>query len=201
MQKRSIASGSVHQIPKKLNLFARAARGLTALAMITAVATPAGAARDSTSLETRKKIEEVRRELAKSKSEAGAVQQQIGGLDSQIKTLTRQIQAKETDISLLESTLRSGMAQIGDLEVDLVATQSRASARARRLYMTGPAESLSLFVSAKSIGEFIRLTRWQEMLSEMDSQSLVRSNRLKADISDKKTELEDVRDALARGPH
>ncbi|HEX2179833.1 MAG TPA: M23 family metallopeptidase, partial [Actinomycetota bacterium] len=72
-----------------------------------------------------------------------------------------------------------------------------ANARARRIYVQGPAEPVMMLFSADNIGELSRLQFLMEESSEQDSKVIVDTSRLRADLLEKQNELNRIKGSLA----
>lgn len=157
-----------------------------------------GAAHESSALDaTRRELAETRRRLEQARGQAAAIQSEVGRLDKQIADLNRQIRTQEHDISSLESDIRTAEAQIVELEARFVKAAEASKQRARRLYMTGPAETfLSTMFSAKSISEFVRLKVFWEVSSEIDGKTMLDSSRVRADLMERKDDLGRIKSDL-----
>lgn len=180
--------------------FPRLRRGLVAV-VLAALLAPAGvtpAADNAGQLQrTQQQISEIRKRLASVKSDAAAVGREVRNLDGQISELDRQIRTGEHDISELESNIRSAEARIGELQGKYDQARHASNERAVRLYKSGPVESIATLLAADSIAEFVRMSVWWQVASELDGKTMILSNRMKGQIGDEKQELDRVRSSLA----
>src|SRR5687767_8810493 len=151
-----------------------------AVALASLAPVPSHAAGEAAALErTRQQIAEIKKRLAAAKGQAAAIQAEVNALDRQIASLNKQIRAGEHDISELESDIRSAEAQIAEMEAKYLRASQASNERARQLYKTGPAETLSQLLSAKSMLEFVRLQFWWEISSELDGKTMLNASRLR----------------------
>lgn len=159
---------------------------------------PTRAADTATQLErTRQQISDIRKRLASVKGDASALEREVANLDSQIADLDRQIRTGEHDISELESDIRSAEANIAELEAQYDRARQASNDRAVRLYKSGPVESLSTLIEARSIGEFVRMTVWRQVAAELDGKTMIYANRTKGELADRKQDLDRIRSSLA----
>lgn len=169
-----------------------------AVAVASLAPLPARAAGEAAALErTRQQIAEIKKRLAAAKGQAAAIQAEVSALDRQIGSLNKQIRDGEHDISELESDIRSAQAQIAEMEAKYLRASQASNERARQLYKTGPAETLSQLLSAKSMLEFVRLQFWWEISSELDGKTMLNAARLKADLAERKEGLMAIKADLA----
>ena len=141
-------------------------------------------------------IAEIRKRLAAAKGKAAEISKEVEKLDKQIAELNRQIDSGQHDISSLESDIRTMQAQINKVQERYDKAADASNARARRLYVQGPAESVAMLFSADSLVELTRLQFLMEKSSEQDSKIIVDAARLKADLVDKQTELNRIKGSL-----
>lgn len=175
-------------------------RWLAAIVVVAVLATAQAiqAADTSSQLErTRQQIADIRKRLAGAKSDAAVLDKEVKNLDRQISDLDRQIRTGEHDISELESNIRSAEAQIGELEAKYEQARQSSNQRAVELYKNRPIESISTFIEARSLGEFIQRTVWWQVAAEQEGRTMIIANRLKGDLSDRKQDLDRVRNSLA----
>jgi murein DD-endopeptidase MepM/ murein hydrolase activator NlpD len=146
---------------------------------------------------TRKQINEIRNRVQAAKNDANVIGAEVKNFDTQIADLNRQIRTGRHDISLLESNIRQAEQDILDLENSYQAAVTASNERARRLYKAGPVSFLSGLLSAKSLGQFMRMSVLWQVAAESDGSVMIRASRLKADLSDQKTDLLQYRSTLA----
>ena len=104
---------------------------------------PSEANSDSNQLDqTRRELTAIQKKLAQSKGEAAKIQAQVSALDGQINALDRQVGVDTRAVADLESTIRTDDAKIAQLEAQYQGAHQAADARARSVYMGGPASSL-----------------------------------------------------------
>jgi murein DD-endopeptidase MepM/ murein hydrolase activator NlpD len=172
------------------------------VALITSLITastvfPSQAAGESEKLkDTKAKIAEIRKRLEAAKGKAATIQKEVDNLDRQIADLNKQIETGEHDISSLESDIRSMQAQIDQAQARYKKAADAANARARRIYVQGPAEPVMMLFSADNIGELSRLQFLMEKSSEQDSKVIVDTSRLRADLLEKQNELNRIKGSL-----
>lgn len=165
---------------------------------LTLMAWPAQGASESAALErTKQELSEIRKRIAAAKGRANSIEKEVGALDAQISSLTRQIRKGEHDISSLESEIRTAQVKIGEMEAAYERASKASNDRARRLYKTGPTQALDRFLSSKSLLEFIRLQVFWEISSELDGKTMLDSARLKADLSEQRSDLEAIKGSLS----
>lgn len=146
---------------------------------------------------TRQEIAAIRKRLAVAKSDASVIQREVQNLERQIASLDNQIRTGEHDISELESDIRSAEATIAGLETKYRRAREASNDRAVRLYKNGPVDSMSRLMEARTIGEFVRMTVWWQVTAELDGRTMILSNRLKADLTERKGDLDKIRASLA----
>lgn len=159
---------------------------------------PSQAAGESQKLkDTKAKIAEIRKRLEAAKGKAATIQKEVDNLDRQINDLNRQIQSGQHDISSLESDIRSMQVQIDQAQDRYRKAAEAANARARRIYVQGPAEPVMMLFSADNIGELSRLQFLMERSSEQDSKIIVDTSRLRTELLDKQNELNKIKGSLS----
>lgn len=160
-------------------------------------AAPSQANSDSQQLDqTRKQLAAIQKKLAQSKGEAAKIQAQVSALDTQINALDRQVGVDTRAVADLESTIRTDDAKIAQLESQYQGAHAAADARARSIYMGGPASSLSSLLSASSISDFIRKTVVWQVAADIDSKVIIQSARLRDAVAVEKQDLARTTDAL-----
>jgi murein DD-endopeptidase MepM/ murein hydrolase activator NlpD len=158
---------------------------------------PSQANSDSQQLDqTRKQLAAIQKKLAQSKGEAAKIQAQVSALDAQINALNRQVGVDTRAVADLESTIRTDDAKIAQLEAQYQGAHAAADARARSIYMGGPASSLSSLLSASSIGDFIRKTVVWQVAADMDARVIIQSARLRDAVAVEQQDLAKTTDAL-----
>lgn len=158
---------------------------------------PSQAAGEAEKLQkTKAEITEIRKRLAAAKGKAVEIGKEVENLDRRIAELNRQIESGEHDISSLESDIRSMQAQIKTVQDRYDKAADASNARARRLYVQGPAESVAMLFSADSLVELTRLQFLMEKSSEQDSKIIVDAARLRSDLVDKQNELNRIKGSL-----
>jgi murein DD-endopeptidase MepM/ murein hydrolase activator NlpD len=158
---------------------------------------PSEASNDSNQLDqTRKQLAAIQQKLAQSKGEAAKIQAQVKALDKQIGALDKQVGVDTRAVADLESTIRTDDAKIAQLEAQYQGAHAAADARARSIYMGGPASSLSTLLSANSIGDFMRKTVVWQVAADLDSKVIVQSARLRDALAVEKQDLAKTTDAL-----
>jgi murein DD-endopeptidase MepM/ murein hydrolase activator NlpD len=146
--------------------------------------------------QTRKELAAIQKKLAQSKGEAAKIQAQVKALDKQINTLDKQVGVDTRAVADLESTIRTDDARIAQLEAQYQGAHKAADARARSIYMGGPASSLSTLLSASSIGDFMRKTVVWQVAAGLDAKVIVQSARLRDALAVEKQDLAKSTDAL-----
>jgi murein DD-endopeptidase MepM/ murein hydrolase activator NlpD len=158
---------------------------------------PSEASNDSNQLDqTRKALAAIQQKLAQSKGEAAKIQAQVKALDKQIGALDKQVGVDTRAVADLESTIRTDDARIAQLEAQYQGAHAAADARARSIYMGGPASSLSSLLSANSISDFMRKTVVWQVAADLDSKVIVQSARLRDAVAVEKQDLAKTTDAL-----
>ena len=158
---------------------------------------PSEATNDQSQLDqTRKALAAIQKKLAQSKGEAAKIQAQVKALDKQINALDRQVGVDTRAVADLESTIRTDDAKIAQLEAQYQGAHKAADARARSIYMGGPASSLSTLLSASSIGDFMRKTVVWQVAADLDAKVIIQSSRLRDALAVEKQDLARTTDAL-----
>ena len=158
---------------------------------------PSQANSDSQQLDqTRKQLAAIQKKLAQSKGEAAKIRAQVSALDTQINALDRQVGVDTRAVADLESTIRTDDAKIAQLEAQYQGAHAAADARARSIYMGGPASSLSSLLSASSISDFMRKTVVWQVAADMDAKVIIQSSRLRDAVAVEKQDLAKTTDAL-----
>ena len=161
------------------------------------VPAPSEASSDSNQLDqTRKELAAIQKKLAQSKGEAAKIKAQVSALDTQINTLDRQVGVDTRAVADLESTIRTDDAKIAQLEARYQGAHAAADARARSIYMGGPASSLSSLLSSSSIGDFMRKTVVWQVAADIDAKVIIQSARLRDAVAVEKQDLARTTDAL-----
>lgn len=170
---------------------------LLGMVLAVSVAGPSAAASVSADLaSTRQQIIEIRKRLAAAQGRAGAIKKEVGLLDAQLGTLNKQIVAGQRDISALESGMRTAQVQIGEAEARYGTAAKASNERARRLYISGPAQSVAILFSAESVKELTRAQFWMEKTAEVDSKTIVDASRLKSDLVERQQQLSRIKSNL-----
>lgn len=184
----------ISQLPKRYVLAAAA----VTLLMTTLLPGTSMAANEATKLDrARKEIAAIRKRVEAAKNDAGAISTQVQALDSQIGSLNRQIRTGRHDISVLESNIRQAELDIADLEGAYASAVDASNERAARLYKAGPASLVSQLLSARSLGEFVRMNNLWQVAAESDGSVMIRSSRLKNDLIEEREDLLRFRSSLA----
>ncbi|HYR63060.1 MAG TPA: peptidoglycan DD-metalloendopeptidase family protein [Actinomycetota bacterium] len=158
---------------------------------------PSEASNDSNQLaQTRKALAAIQAKLAQSKGEAAKIQAQVKALDTQIDALDKQVGVDTRAVADLESTIRTDDAKIAQLQSQYQGAHQAADARARSIYMGGPASSLSSLLSANSIGDFMRKTVVWQVAADLDAKVIIQSARLRDALAVEKQDLAQATDAL-----
>jgi murein DD-endopeptidase MepM/ murein hydrolase activator NlpD len=143
---------------------------------------------------TKQALAAIQQKLAQSRGQANVIQGQLNALTGQINALDRQVGVDTQSVYNLKSTIDSENAQIAQLQAQYATAQDQADAQAVTLYEQGPANSLTSLLAARSIGEFIRRTQIFQIASQLDSQVMVRTARLRNALASQEQNL-----ALAQG--
>jgi murein DD-endopeptidase MepM/ murein hydrolase activator NlpD len=158
---------------------------------------PSEASNDSDQLaQTRKDLAAIQQKLAHSRGQAAAIQAQVSALDKQIDALDRQVGVDTQSVANLESTIRTDDARIAQLEAQYQGAHAAADARARSIYMGGPASSLSSLLSSSSISDFMRKTVVWQVAASLDAKVIIQSARLRDAVAAEKQGLAQTTDAL-----
>jgi murein DD-endopeptidase MepM/ murein hydrolase activator NlpD len=166
--------------------------------MISAItAFPTHAAGESEKLKaTKAQIAEIKKRLAAAKGKEAEISKEVENLDKQVADLNRQIDSGQHDISSLESDIRTMQAQIDQVQARFKQAADASNARAKRLYVQGPAESVAMLFSADSIVELTRLQFLMEKSSEQDSKIIIDTSRLRSELQEKQGELNKIKGSL-----
>ena len=158
---------------------------------------PSEASNDANQLaQTRRDLAAIQQKLAKSKGEAAVIQAQVKALDKQISVLDKAVGVDTQAVANLESTIRTDDAKIAQLQAQYQGAHQAADARARSVYMGGPASSLSSLLSANSIGDFMRKTVIWQVAADLDAKVIIQSARLRDALAVEKQDLATTTDAL-----
>ncbi len=87
-------------------------------------------------------------------------------------------------------------AQIDQAQARFKQAADASNARARRLYVQGPAESVAMLFSADSIVELTRLQFLMEKSSEQDSKIIVDTSRLRSELGQAERAQQDQRQPI-----
>lgn len=159
---------------------------------------PSQAAGESEKLKaTKAQIAEIKKRLAAAKGQEAEISKEVDNLDRQIASLNKQIATGQHDISSLESDIRTMQAQIDEAQARFKQAADASNARARRLYVQGPAESVAMLFSADSIVELTRLQFLMGKFSEQDSKIIIDTSRLRSELVEKQTELTKIKGSLS----
>ena len=170
---------------------------LIASLVSTITAFPTHAAGESDKLkQTRTQIAEIKKRLAAAKGKEAEIAKEVEKLDKQVADLNRQIESGQHDISSLESDIRTQQAQIEKVQARFKQAADASNARAKRLYVQGPAESVAMLFSADSIVELTRLQFLMEKSSEQDSKIIVDTSRLRAELQEKQNDMNRIKGSL-----
>ncbi|CAN5797281.1 peptidoglycan DD-metalloendopeptidase family protein [soil metagenome] len=170
---------------------------LIATLISTITAFPTQAAGESEKLKaTKAQISEIKKRLAAAKGKEVEIAKEVGKLDKQVADLDRQIETGQHDISSLESDIRTMQAQIDQVQARFKQAADASNARAKRLYVQGPAESVAMLFSADSIVELNRLQFLMEKSSEQDSKVIVDTSRLRSELQEKQDSLNKIKGSL-----
>jgi len=168
--------------------------GVLALLLISQTPGISQAAGESAKLEaTKKNIASIRSKLAEAKGRQAVIKSQVGALDKQIASLNKQIETGQHDLSKLESGTRTASAQIAVLEAQYRRATQASNERARRLYKSGPAQTVSRIFSANSLVEFVRLQFWFQVASQLDGKTMIDTARLKSTLAERRDDLNKVK--------
>jgi len=170
-----------------------------ALAFVLAVvwSTASLAAARPTTLEgAKQQIADIKKRLADHQGKAASTQADVRALDRQISGLNAQVNDGERDISKLESGLRSTGAQIAELQARYRQATEASNNRARRMYKSGPTESVAHIFSIKSIVEFVRLQVFWEKSSQLDGKTMINASRLRNQLSERHDDLNKIKSTL-----
>lgn len=145
---------------------------------------------------TRQALAAIQKKLAASKGQAAAIQSQVKALDKQINALDRQVGVDTESVYQLKTNIDTADTQIAQLQQQYASAQQQADARARSIYMEGPASSLSSLLSSTSISDFIQKTVVFQIASNLDSKIMVQSARLRDALSVQEQDLAQSKAAL-----
>ncbi|HLI57238.1 MAG TPA: peptidoglycan DD-metalloendopeptidase family protein [Actinomycetota bacterium] len=128
---------------------------------------------------TQQAIAAIQRKLAASKGQANVIQGQVNALNSQIDSLNRQVGVNTQSVYNLKAQIDTANAQIAQLQAQYASAQTQADAQAVSLYEAGPANSLTSLLSSRSVSEFLQRTQIFQIASNLDSQTMVQTARLR----------------------
>ncbi|HWD10146.1 MAG TPA: peptidoglycan DD-metalloendopeptidase family protein [Actinomycetota bacterium] len=156
--------------------------------LLPVIAVPAvaagGASSDQSQLDaTQQAIATIQKKLAASKGQANVIQNQVNALNTQIDALNRQVGVNTQSVFNLKAEIDTSTTQIAQLQAQYSAAQSQANAQAVSLYEAGPANSLTSLLSSRSISEFIQRTQIFQIASNLESQTMVQTSRLRDALS------------------
>jgi murein DD-endopeptidase MepM/ murein hydrolase activator NlpD len=129
--------------------------------------------------QTRQALAAIQRKLAASRGQAAVIQSQVRALNAQISTLNRQVGVQTQAVYNLRTNIDTDNAQIAQLQAQYSAAQHEADARARSIYMAGPANALTTLLTSNSITDFIAKTQIWEIAAQLDAHVIIHSSRLK----------------------
>lgn len=128
---------------------------------------------------TKQALIDIQKKLAASKGQANVIQGQVNALDTQIGTLNKQVGVNTQAVYNLKAQIDTANGQIAALQGQYSTAQSQADAQAVSLYESGPANSLTSLLSSKSVSQFIRRTQIFQIASNLESQTMVQTSRLR----------------------
>ncbi|MGH2708630.1 MAG: murein hydrolase activator EnvC family protein, partial [Actinomycetota bacterium] len=166
------------------------------LALLLPVASEADQGTDESLQRTRQELSAIRKRLAEARGQAAEIQAQLSSLGAQIDELGRQIEQDQREIAKLEPKIQAAEAELVELESRHQKARQSANERARRIYRAGPAEGLSDLLSAQSIGEFARLSILWRVAAQLDGQTMLETNRLKRELTERREALNRTRSDL-----
>lgn len=129
--------------------------------------------------QTRQALAAIQQKLAASRGQAAVIQSQVQALNAQIATLNRQVGVETQSVYDLRTNIDTDDAQIAQIQARYNAAQQEADARARAIYMAGPASSLTTLLTSSSLTDFIDKTQIWEIAAQLDARVIIRSSRLK----------------------
>ena len=127
---------------------------------------------------TKQALAAIQRKLAASRGQAAAIQAQVKALDSQIAALNGQIGVQTQAVYQLKATIDTDNAKLNQLQSQYDTAHAAANARARAIYMAGPASSLSTLLTASSLTDFVQKTAVWQVAANLDAKVIVTSSRL-----------------------
>lgn len=152
---------------------------------------PTFASNDQQQLDaTRQALAAIQKKLAAARGQAADIQSQVKALDSQIATLNRQIGVQTQSVYQLKATIDTDNAKLAQLQSQYAGAHQAADARARAIYMAGPASTLSSLLSSSSLGDFVQKTAVWEVAANLDAKVIVTSARLRDALNLDTQELE-----------
>lgn len=181
---RAGSVGAVDCRPERqLTLFPR--RSFLALALASSlVVAPA-----SRALGQSDDLEGIRRRLTDAQNQTARVLNDLKSIDSRIYSVGRSIAADEAQVADLRKQIDRAEAHVAELESEMDRVRQTSNARARRMYMNGPARIVSVLFNATSFGDLPRMRVFFESLAARDDQIIVEAARLKEDLEVERTEL------------
>lgn len=152
---------------------------------------PTFASNDQQQLDaTRQALADIQKKLAAARGQAASIQSQVKALDGQISTLNRQIGVQTQAVYQLKATIDTDNAKLAQLQTQYAGAHQAADARARAIYMAGPASTLSSLLSSSSLGDFVQKTAVWEVAASLDAKVIVTSARLRDALNLDTQELE-----------
>lgn len=124
-------------------------------------------------------LESIRKRLQDAQNRTGTVLNDLKSIDSRIYSVGRSIAQKEAEVATLQERIDSAEEHVQELESQMVRVRKASNDRARRMYINGPANIVSVLFNASSIGDLPRLQVFFENLAEQDGETIIEAGRIK----------------------
>lgn len=145
-------------------------------------------------------LKSIRQRLQDAQNKTGAVLNDLKSIDSRIYSVGRSVAQKEAEVATLRERIGSAEEHVKELESEMNRVRKASNDRARRMYINGPANIVSVLFNASSIGDLPRLRVFFENLAVQDGETLIEASRIKDDLEVEKAMLasaaEDLRARL-----
>ncbi|MEX2588514.1 MAG: RlpA-like double-psi beta-barrel domain-containing protein [Actinomycetota bacterium] len=134
-------------------------------------------------------LESIRNRLQNAQNQTSKVLGELKSIDSRIYSVGNTIAQDEAEVATLRERINLAEGHVAELESQMTQVRKASNDRARRMYMNGPANILSVLFNATSFGDLPRVRVFFESLAEEDGATIIEANRLKEDLEIEKAEL------------
>lgn len=152
-------------------------RALASVALLAFVVVPA-----SSALGQSDDLESIRKRLQDAQNSTGAVLNDLKDIESRIYSVGRSIAQKEAEVATFQERIDSAEEHVQELESEMDRIRKASNDRARRMYINGPANIVSVLFNASSIGDLPRLQVFFENLAEQDGETIIEAGRIKEQL-------------------